>query len=120
MPISPGRFALSSHIAEPIPEGTLGYIRARSKRRLFTVLLEEFEKAGITQAELARRLNMDRSLVSRYLGSPSNWEYETLCDLFYAISGATIKPELAYPVEKKVLTASPPPRCVVPRCGGAD
>jgi transcriptional regulator with XRE-family HTH domain len=103
---------LSDHTREPIPDGTLGYIRARGKRRLFTVLLEEFGKAGITKAQLARRLNMDKSLLSRYLGTPANWEFETLCDLFYAISGTILRPELAYPIETSRPSSAAAPRLI--------
>jgi hypothetical protein len=98
MPTSLSRSALSSHTAEPIPAGTLSYLRTRSKRSLFSLLLSEFEKSGISKATLARRLNMDPALVSRYLGTPANWEHETICDLFFAISGALPAAELAYPL----------------------
>ena len=100
MPTSPNRSALSEHSREPIQGGTLGYIRARAKRRMFTFLIEQFEKSGISQAQLSRRLNMDRARVSKYLGTPSNWEFETLCDLFFAITGGVFNPELAFPIRE--------------------
>jgi transcriptional regulator with XRE-family HTH domain len=68
---------------------------------MFTVLTEAFQKSGLTQAQVARRLNMDRALVSRYLGTPANWEFETLCDLFFAICGAVLNPELSFPAGEK-------------------
>jgi hypothetical protein len=98
MPTSLSRSLLSEHTSEPIPSGTLSYIRTRTKRSLFSLLLREFEKSEISRATLARRLNMDPALVSRYLGTPANWEYETICDLFFAISGATPAPKLLYPL----------------------
>jgi len=99
MRTSRSRSQLSSFTDEPIALGTMGYLRARSKRRLFTLLLEEFKKSGITQAQLARRLNMDKSLVSRYLGTPANWEFETLCDFFFAICGCVMDVHLTHPLE---------------------
>jgi hypothetical protein len=88
---SQSRTLLSNHTVEPIPVGTLGYMRARAKRRVFTILLTAFEKSGMTRAQLARRLEMDKSLLSRYLGKPANWEFETLCDFFFAITGDPLK-----------------------------
>jgi hypothetical protein len=112
MPTSPNRSTLSDYNAEPIPAGTLGYVRARAKRRMFTVLVEEFQKSRVNQATIARRLNMDRSLVSRYLGTPANWEYETLCDFFFAMTGAVLDPTLAYPAQtsRDGEPRTPPPK----------
>jgi hypothetical protein len=101
VPISPRRSALSEHTAEPIPLGTLGYIRARAKRAMFSLLIEEFKKSGISKARLARRLNMDPALVSRLLGTPANWRFETICDLLFGISGAVPRPEVTYPLSKR-------------------
>lgn len=85
---------------EPIPVGTLGYFRARNRRKLHSLVLSEFEKSGITQAELCRRLRKEPAQISRLLGSPSNISVDTSSDLLFAISGAEADYTAAYPFEK--------------------
>jgi hypothetical protein len=101
MPTSLNRSALFDHTVEPIPSSTRSYLRTRSRRRLFTVLLDEFEKSGISKATLARRLDMDPALISRYLGTPANWEHDTFCDLLFAICGGLLSPSVMYPADKR-------------------
>lgn len=72
---------------EPLPRGQLAYLRARYQSNVHSIVLEEFEKSGLTMAQLARRLRMDPGQLARLMGNPSNMTLDTLSDLLYAISG---------------------------------
>jgi hypothetical protein len=71
-----------------IDTATFAYFRARNKARLYDVVLEEFQKSGISQVCLARRMGKRPEVVNRILSAPGNWEQDTVSDLLYAISGA--------------------------------
>jgi hypothetical protein len=64
--------------------GTLGYIRARNRLRAYNLVIREFKKSGLTQADLARRLGKAPEIVSRLLSRPRNWELDTFSDLLFA------------------------------------
>ncbi len=85
---------------EPIRVPTLAYLRARHKRKLHSLVLGEFEKSGITQAELCRRLRKDAATISRMLGSPGNWRLDTVSDLLFAINAAEPAYGVDYPLDK--------------------
>jgi hypothetical protein len=80
--------------------GTLGYFRARNRGRLYDLVVEEFEKAGISRAELADRLGKRPEVVSRLLGAPGNWTLDTVSDLLFAISGAEPDYGVRYPLDE--------------------
>src|ERR1700722_1630342 len=81
-----------------ISEGTLGYIRARHRQRAYDMVIREFKKSGISQADLARRLDKPREIISRLLARPSNWESDTFSDILFAISGAIASFGVNYPL----------------------
>src|SRR5262249_39772289 len=83
-----------------VPLGTFGYFQARNKRNAYDIVMEEFEKSGLSQADLARRLGKGTDLVCRLLGGPGNWTLDTLSDLLFAISGATPVYSLDYPLTR--------------------
>jgi hypothetical protein len=92
MSFSPNRLALSSPQGnERIPAGTLGYMRAEVKSVFFDCVLGEFEKSNISQKDLADRIGKGEAQISRYLGSPGNWTLDTVAELLFGISGATVK-----------------------------
>lgn len=91
MVTSRARFTLSSPKGdEAIASSAFGYLRGRHKSKLFDLLVEEFEKSGISQSTLASRMRKDPATISRWLGAPCNLEGDTVSDLLWAISGATI------------------------------
>jgi hypothetical protein len=61
---------------------------------------KEFERSGLSQAELAGRMGKGADRVCRLLGAPGNWTLDTVSDLLFAISGSEAKYELSYPFEK--------------------
>jgi hypothetical protein len=84
--------------AERVPEGTLGYFRTRNRHRVYSLVIAEFQKSGLTQADLARRLGKGTDIVCRWLGSPGNWTLDTQSDLLFAISGAEAEYGIRYPL----------------------
>jgi hypothetical protein len=98
---SPTNFSLSKPAGRtPIDIGTLSYFRQRNKGRVYDLVIEEFERSGITQADLAVRLGKGADQISRWLGSPGNWTLDTESDLLFAISGAEPVYNLKYPLDE--------------------
>lgn len=85
--------------ANPIPAGTLGYFRTRNRYRLYTLVVGEFQRSGLSQADLARRLRKGTDVICRWLRSPSNWEQDTVSDLMFAISGGEVAYGVQYPLD---------------------
>jgi hypothetical protein len=56
---------------------------------------DAFRRSGLSQATLARRLNLGTDRVCRMLGSPANLQLDTLSDLFFAICGAELNYSLS-------------------------
>jgi len=83
-----------------VPLGTFGYFQARNKRNAYDLVMEEFTKSGLSQADLARRLGKGTDIVCRLLGGPGNWTLDTLSDLMFAISGAAPVFGKDYPLNK--------------------
>jgi hypothetical protein len=88
--------------AEPIPLGTLAYFRSRYRHRLHSLVLREFRKSGLTQADLARRLGKRTDVVCRLLAAPGNWQLDTVSDLLFALSAAEPGCTLDYPFDRNV------------------
>ena len=86
--------------SDPIPEAALTYFRVRNKQRLYELVLNEFIKSGLSQAELARRLSKAPEVVCRLLGAPGNWRLDTVSDFLFAISGAEPAYDVSYPLER--------------------
>jgi len=84
--------------ADRVSEGTLGYFRSRNKHRAYSLVIQEFKRSGLTQADLARRLGKGTDIVCRWLGSPGNWTLDTMSDLLFAISGAEAGYTTKYPL----------------------
>lgn len=72
------------------PRRAEAFIEARNRGQLHQLLLGEFVKSGMSQAELARRSGKPRETISRVLGHPTNLEINTASKLLYAISGKAL------------------------------
>jgi hypothetical protein len=86
--------------SERVPRGTFGYFQARNKYLAYSLVLDEFKKSGLSQADLARRLGKGTDIVCRLLSGPSNWTLDTFSDFLFAISGATPLYDKEYPLNK--------------------
>jgi hypothetical protein len=95
----------NSTLSEPsgsdrIPIGTLGYLRARNKQRIYSLVVDEFKRSGLSQADLARRLGKNPDIVCRWLAAPGNWTLNTISDFLFAISGAEAVYGRNYPLKQ--------------------
>lgn len=98
-----------------IPPAKLAYFRERLRNRLHQFVLREFvarQREGLSQADLARVLGRRPEQINRWLGSPGNWEIDSISDLMLAISKSELdfKAEpLGHLLEPRQLGASPEP-----------
>ena len=84
--------------ADKIPAWTLSYFRARLKQRIYSVIIKEFKKSGLSQADLGRRLDMEPAQLSRMLSGPGNLTSDSVSDLLFAISGAELGLSIEHPL----------------------
>jgi hypothetical protein len=61
---------------------------------------EEFQKSGLSQADLAARLGKGTDRVCKLFGAPGNWTLDTVSDLIFAITGGTLKYTVSQPLDK--------------------
>lgn len=85
---------------EVVPLGTLVYFRTRNRLRLHQLLLEEFARSGISQAELARRLDKPPEVVCRTLGAAGNLRLDTVSDYLFAMSAAETAYGIDHPLQQ--------------------
>jgi transcriptional regulator with XRE-family HTH domain len=69
----------------PIPAPTLEEFLARLKHRIHSMILDAFKKSGLSQKELAERLDWDEGRISRCLGNSGNYTLKTINALLLAI-----------------------------------
>lgn len=82
---------------EKISRGVLGYILARDRQQAYDLIITELKKSSVSQATLARRIDMDTGELSRLLSRPGNWQIDTFGTLLFGISGAGLKFSTDYP-----------------------
>lgn len=71
------------------------FFRQRNRNRVFDTVVAALEDAKISRSDLARKLGMPRSQISRQLSGPANWTCDTISDLLFAIEA-----ELEYRVAR--------------------
>ena len=87
-----------------IPKAAFAYLRTRLKHRIHTLIIREFKKSGLTQADLARRLGKDAPQLSRLLSSPGNMTVDTISDLLFAIDGKELSVGVDDLIKRKTLS----------------
>tara|TARA_R110002074_G_scaffold384791_1_gene565650 strand:- start:972 stop:1475 length:504 start_codon:yes stop_codon:yes gene_type:complete len=74
---------------DPLSDGARAYLCERVKNDYYDFILTKFHEAnktnGLTQADIARRLNLGPDRVSKMLGAPGNWTIDTATLLLLAI-----------------------------------
>jgi transcriptional regulator with XRE-family HTH domain len=98
MTTSPTSTLSEPHGASKVPRSTLAYFRARLKHRIYSVIIKEFKKSSLTQADLARRLDMEPAQLSRLLAGPANLTLETVSDTLFAINGGELTASTEHPL----------------------
>ena len=76
------------HGDEEIDRFTLSYIAGLARDRFHQLVLSAFEDSGLSKRQLAKRLGMDPSRVSKILNTSSNMTVETLGAVMFAIDGS--------------------------------
>lgn len=84
--------------SEPVAVGALAYFAERLRNRIYEIVIDEFEASGISKATLARRLRKDPSQLTRWLGSPGNWEIDSVSNVLFAISGGELNFSVGHPL----------------------
>jgi hypothetical protein len=65
--------------------GDLAYFRERQSNRVYEAVFKAFVGAGITKADLARKLKKKPEQITRWLSGPGNWTLDTVSDLLLAL-----------------------------------
>lgn len=85
--------------ANKISRGTLGYICTRARQWAYNLLIAEFKKSGLTQADFGRRLDRPPEVISRMLNRPGNWELDTYSAAIFALTGGLLTFAVRYPAQ---------------------
>lgn len=88
------------HGNEPIDRFTLSYMSGLARDRIHQMILAAFANSGMSKADLAKRLGMDKSRVSRILNTSSNITAETLGAVMFAIDGSCPKVTQHWPLKE--------------------
>lgn len=102
MTISPLTVLFKPTGSEKISRGTLGYICARARQRAYNLLVSEFKKSGMSQADLAKRLDKAPEIICRWLNRPSNLELDTLSAAVFALNGGILTFVVSHPVRNRI------------------
>lgn len=86
---------------DPIDRFTLSYMAGLARDRIHQVILAAFIESGLTKSDLARRLGMDKSRVSKILNTSSNITAETLGQVLFAIDGSCPTVARNWPLREK-------------------
>ncbi|QMV02549.1 helix-turn-helix domain-containing protein [Devosia sp. D6-9] len=93
---------------EEIDRFTLSYMAGLARDRIHQMILGAFVESGLTKSQLARRLGMDKSRLSRILNTSSNITAETLGEVMFAIDGSCPKVERHWPMRDQRLNMVEP------------
>jgi len=75
------------------------YINTHNRFSVYNLLVREFKKSGLTQAQLAKRLGKPPETICRILMRPRNIELDTVSEMLFAMPGAALELGLLYPRE---------------------
>lgn len=83
---------LSDLDSDFIPIGARSYIGQRAKNEFYDYVMEKFRASGLTQADIARKIERNPGQINRMLAGPGNWTIETIAELLAAISAEELLP----------------------------
>jgi hypothetical protein len=66
-------------------EPTKYFFRQRQQNRLYDVVIRAVEGAGVLRKDIAKKLGIPPSQVTRLLSGPANWTSDTTSDLLFAV-----------------------------------
>ena len=89
---------------EKISDNEIDYICHLFRNRIYGNLISAFAKAhketGVSRADICKRVNFDRSQITRLLSQPSNLQIDTICKYLLSI-GATLDTEVVFERERQ-------------------
>jgi hypothetical protein len=62
------------------------FFRQRHQNRLYEVVVRALEASGMRRKDIASRLGIPASQVTRLLSGPANWTNDTTSDLLFAVN----------------------------------
>ncbi len=90
MPTSPTSILSEIEISKPISKKTRAFYRRRLQSRIHRLIRKAFreqrEKAGLTQKQLADRIQSRAEQINRWLNVPSNLTLDTISDLLLGMA----------------------------------
>lgn len=99
MPVSQTSILSKPQGTEKVPAPAFAYMRSRNRQRLYSLIIDEFEKSQLSQADLSKRLGKGPDQVCRWLSAPGNLQLDTVSDLLFAMNGGEIEYSLGYPFD---------------------
>jgi hypothetical protein len=84
-----------------ISSGTFAYVKTRNRQRAYDLVIREFKKSGLSQADLGRRLGKTADIISRLFSRPANWELDTFSELLFAITGGLLRVQADHPTSQQ-------------------
>ena len=105
-----------------LSRATLDYVRACHRQQAYDLVMQELQRTGTTQAELASRLGKPRDIIAGLLSGPQDWDLDIISDLLFAISGAVPGYVATYPFSASQDAEQPtsPDHPLPTRSGEAD
>ncbi len=88
------------------PKLSLRYAVTRNRQQAYNLLVREFKRSGLTQAEFAKRAKKGTDLISRYLSRPRNLTLDTLGELLFALTGGALSFSISYPAQRASVSES--------------
>ena len=93
---------------EPIDRFTLAYMAGLARDRIHEMVLSAFIESGLSKAGLARRLDWDKSRVSKVINTSSNMTLETLGEVMFAIDGSCPSAARNWPLRERKINLREP------------
>jgi hypothetical protein len=126
MTLYPGTSSLVEPAGEDqINDADLAYFAARNRRKIYSVVISEFKKSKLSQAQLGRRLGKRSDVICRWLSGPGNWTLDTVSNLMFGISGGELSYRVVYPLRTQAANYGTPDwinlsDSMHPRTGSSD
>jgi hypothetical protein len=80
-----------------IASAEFSYFAARNRRKIYSVIIKEFKKSKLSQAQLARRMGQRTDTVCRWLSGPGNYTLDSVSSLLLGISGGELSYSVVHP-----------------------
>lgn len=77
---------------DTIPPGMFAYVGQKLKNDFYHFVLTAFNESQISQADLAKKIGIDKGQLNRLLSGPGNWTMDTVAKILFAINGHIIVP----------------------------